>query len=61
MTLAEYLNREAELKLKLQMIDDISRKYDKADTESIIICEGLKTLYKETEKELKKIERIFGA
>lgn len=61
MTLTEYLNREAELKLKLQMIDDISRKYDKADTESIIIYEGLKTLYKETEKELKKIERIFGA
>jgi hypothetical protein len=61
MTLTEYLNREAELKLKLQMIDDISRKYNKADTESTIIYEGLKTLYKETEKELKKIERIFSA
>jgi hypothetical protein len=61
MTLTEYLNREAELKLKLQMIDDISRKYNKADTESILIHEGLSVLFKETEKELKKIERIFGA
>lgn len=60
MTLTEYLNKEAELKLKLRMIDDISRKYEKADTESIIIYEGLKTLYKETEKELKKIEKKLG-
>lgn len=57
MTLTDYLNREAELKLKLQMIDDISREYNKADTKSIIIYEGLRTLYKETEKELKKIEK----
>ena len=60
MTLIDCLNKEAELKLKLQMIDDISRKYNKADTESMIIHEGLNTLFKETEKELKKIEKKLG-
>lgn len=60
MTLIEYLNKEAELKGKLQMIEDILPKYNKADTESILIYEGLKALYKETEKELKKIEKKLG-